>query len=69
MKQYMFAKTMKVLPRLKWLHVLVPAPVKEWLTASEKSFVAVVDHQPYSGKLKHPAETRFTRITETTPRP
>ena len=60
---------MKVLPRLKWLNVLVPAPVKEWLTASEKSFVAVVDLQQYSDKLKHPAESRVIRVTETTPRP
>lgn len=68
MKQYMFSK-MKVLPRLKWLNVLVPAQVKEWLTASEKSFVAVVDHQQYSDKLKHPAESRMIRTTEPTPRP
>ena len=60
---------MKVLPRLKWLNVLVPAQVKEWLTISEKSLVAAVDHQPYSGNLKHPAESRFTRIKETTPKP
>ena len=69
MKQYMFSKTMKVLPRLKWLNVLVPTQVKEWLTASEKSFVTVVDHQQYSDKLKHPAESRVIRVTETTPRP
>ena len=69
MKQYMISKTMKVLPRLKWLNVFVPPQVKEWLTASEKTVVAAVDHQSYPGKLKHPAETRFTRITETTPKP
>ncbi len=69
MKQYVFSKTMKVLPRLKWLNVLVPAQVKDWLTTSEKSLVAAVDHQQYSDKLKHPAESRVIRVTETTPRP
>lgn len=69
MKYYMLAKTMKVLPRLKWLTVLVPAPVKEWLTASDKSFVTVVAEQPYSDKLNHPAESRMTRVSDSTPRP
>lgn len=68
MKYYMF-KTMKVLPRLKWLHVFVPTQVRDWLTASDKSFVTVIDPQQYSDKLKHPAESRITRVTDTTPRP
>ena len=69
MKYYMFAKTMKVLPRLKWLTVFVPSPVKEWLTTSDKSFVPVVDEQQYSDKLTHPAESRMIRMTDSTPRP
>ena len=69
MKYYMFSKTMKVLPRLKWLTVFVPLPVKEWLTASDKSFVPRAEEQPYSDKLKHPAESRMIRATESTPRP
>ena len=69
MKYYMFSKTMKVLPRLKWLNVFVPTQVKEWLTASEKSFVPVVDQLQYSDKLKHPAESRIVRVTTSTPRP
>ena len=69
MKYYMFSKTMKVLPRLKWLNVLVPTQVKGWLTTSEKSFVAAMDHHQYADNLKHPAESRMVRVNETTPRP
>lgn len=69
MKYYMLSKTMKVFPKLKWLNVLVPSPVKEWLTTSDKSYISVVDHQPYSDKLKHPAESRMIRNTESTPKP
>lgn len=60
---------MKVFPRLKWLNVFVPSQVREWLTASDKSFVAVVDEQQYSDKQKHPAESRITRVVDHTPRP
>jgi hypothetical protein len=69
MKYYMFSKTMKVLPRLKWLNVFVPGPVKEWFTASDKSYAPVLEHQQYSDKLKHPAESRMIRVTDTTHRP
>lgn len=69
MKYYMFSKTMKVLPRLKWLNVFVPTQVREWLTASDKSYVPVADTLQYSDKLKHPAESRIIRVTSSTPRP
>lgn len=70
MKYSMFSKTIKVLPRLKWLNALVPSPVKEWLTASDKSFEPVVSNtQQYSDKQKHPAESRIIRGVEVTPRP
>lgn len=69
MTYYMFSKTMKVLPRLKWLAVFVPAPVKEWLTASDKSFTSVVGEPQYSDKSFHPAESRMIRVTDSTPRP
>ena len=69
MKYYMFSKTMKVLPRLKWLNVLVPSQVKEWLTASDKAAVPVLETQPFSDPQKHPAESRMTRVTDPAPRP
>lgn len=69
MKYYMLSKTMKVLPRFKWLTVLVPAPVKEWLTASDKSFVAILDEHQYTDNQKHPAESRMIRVTDSTPKP
>ncbi|HKH62958.1 MAG TPA: hypothetical protein VKA49_19090 [Flavitalea sp.] len=69
MKYYMFSKTMKVLPRLKWLTVFVPASVKGWLTASDKSFMSVVDELQYSDKSIHPAESHMIRVTQSTPRP
>ena len=70
MKYYMFTKTIKVLPRLKWLNAFVPSPVKEWLTASDKSFATVVNNtQTYSDKQTHPAESRIIRVVDLTPRP
>jgi hypothetical protein len=69
MKYQMFSKAMKVLPRFKWLTAFVPSPVKEWLAASDKSFVPALDDQLYSDKLKHPAESRMVRLTDSTPRP
>jgi hypothetical protein len=70
MKYYMFSKTKKVLPRLKWLNVFVPSPVKEWLTDSDKSLVVVVNNtQQYSDKQKHPAESRVIRMIDVTPKP
>jgi len=66
----MFSKTIKVLPRLRWLNVFVPSPVKEWLIASDKSLVPVVSHtQQFPDKQKHPAESRVIRVIEVTPRP
>ena len=67
--KYYISKTIKVLPRLKWLNVFVPSQVKDWLTASDKSFITVVDTQQYSDKQKHPAESRMVRVTDNTPRP
>lgn len=67
--KYYFTKTMKVFPRLKWLNVFVPSQVKEWLTASDKSFVAIVDDQQYSEKQHHPAESRMIRVVDQTPKP
>lgn len=69
MKYYMLSKTMKVLPRLKWLNVLMPATVKDWFAASDKSLVPVVNNVIYSDKQKHPAESRMLRTNDTTPRP
>lgn len=69
MNYHMFSKAMKVLPRLKWLTAFVPSPVKEWLTASDKSFVPAVNDQSFSDKLNHPAESRMIRVTDSTPRP
>ena len=70
MKYYMFAKSIKALPRLKWLNVLVPSPVRGWLTASEKSFVPVANNTlQFSDKQKHPAECRMIRVIEVTPKP
>ncbi len=70
MKYYMFSKTMKVLPMLKWLNVFVPSPVKGWLTAADKSFLPLVsDTQQYSDKQKHPAESRVIRVINVTPKP
>ncbi|MBC7828708.1 MAG: hypothetical protein H7122_13235 [Chitinophagaceae bacterium] len=70
MKYYMFSKTIKGLPRLRWLNVFVPSPVKEWLTASDKSFAPFVNNtQQYSDKQKHPAESRIVRVVDITPRP
>ena len=68
--KYYFAKSISFLPRLKWLNVLVPSPVRGWLTASEKSFVPVVNNTPqYPNKQKHPAECRIIRVVEVTPKP
>lgn len=70
MKYYMFSKTMKVLPRLKWLNVFVPTTVKDWLTTSDKSFIAIIDDsQQYTDKQKHPAESRIKRLKDVTPKP
>jgi hypothetical protein len=70
MKYYMISKTMKVFPRLKWLNAIVPSTVKDWLTASDKSFVPVINNTTaYSDKQKHPAESRIIRTNETTPKP
>jgi hypothetical protein len=68
--KYYISKTIKVLPRLKWLNVLVPYTVKEWFTASDKSFEPIVsDTLLVSDKQKHPAESRVTRWIEYTPKP
>lgn len=69
MKYYMFTKTLKVLPRLKWLNVFVPSPVREWLTASDKSFEPAVNATQMSDKQQHPAESRMIRVVHVTPRP
>lgn len=70
MKYYIFSKSIKVLPRLKWLNVLVPSPVKDWLTASDKSYIPVANNTPqYSDKQKHPAESKIIRVVELTPKP
>jgi hypothetical protein len=69
MKYYMLSKTIKVLPRLKWLNVFMPATVKDWFAASEKSFVPVVTSSAYSDKQRHPAESRILRTNDTTPKP
>ena len=70
MKYYVLSKTMKVLPRLKWLNVLVPSTVKDWLTASDKTLLPVYNEtQQYSDRQKHPAESRITRVSDVTPRP
>ena len=60
---------MKVLPRLKWLNAIVPTPVKEWLTATDKSYVPVMDVLQFSDTPKHPAESRMTRVIDNTPKP
>ena len=66
----MFSRSIKVLPRLKWLNVLVPSPVRGWLTASEKSYAPVVNTTPQlSDKQKHPAECRMIRVIDVTPKP
>jgi hypothetical protein len=68
--KYMFSKTIKAFPRLKWLNAFVPTPVKEWLTASDKSFEPVATNiLPFSDNQKHPAESRFLRSVEVTPKP
>lgn len=70
MKYYMFSKTIKVLPRLKWLNAFVPSPVKEWLTASDKLFIPIVNNtQPTTDRQKHPAESRIIRVVDVTPKP
>jgi len=69
MKYYMFSKTIKVLPRLKWLNVLVPSTVKDWLIASDKSLIPVMSDVQNYDKQKHPAESRITRVSEVTPKP
>jgi hypothetical protein len=69
MKYYMFVKTMKVFPSLKWLTAFVPAPVKGWLNVSDKSLMPAVDEPQCYDKLNHPAESRMMRVTDSTPRP
>ena len=68
MKYYMISK-IKVLPRLKWLNAFMPATVKDWFAASDKSLVPVTNTITYSDKQKHPAESRIIRTNDTTPRP
>ena len=69
MKYYAISKTIKVLPRLRWLNAFMPATVKDWFAASDKSLVPVLNNTTYSDKQKHPAESRMIRTIDTTPRP
>lgn len=69
MKYYMLSKTIKVLPRLKWLNVFMPATVKDWFVTSEKALVPVIDNSSYSDNQKHPAESRIIRTNDAAPRP